>query len=305
MLKFNPTPRPSSDYLDSILGVSHPVLDHGFVRCIDYMGGDAAIVQAARVSYGAGTKHVSEDKSLIRYLLRNKHNSPLEMCEIKYHIKLPIFIARQFIRHRTANVNEYSGRYSVMDSDYYTPASDRLCTQGNLNKQGSGIPLDDSSTEYRIQELREHSDKSFQVYTSLLGGENNPIEGISRELARMVLPVNYYTQWYWKIDLRNLLMFLHLRLDDHAQYEIRAYAEVMASMVQQWVPLTWQAFQDYMQGNVQLSADEAALLSLIIEYERSGSLDKLNRACKEKNITLGRSEEKEFKDKLTLLGISV
>lgn len=226
--------RPHSEELDKILGQPIPVLDHGIIRVVDYMGNDSAVVQAARVSYGTGTKSTREDAGLINYLMRNRHTTPFEMCEIKWHIKLPIFVARQWIRHRTTNVNEYSARYPVLDAEYYIPTSFR--SQDIKNKQGSGADLDLEESERIRQDLIEACDSAYARYLSMLSA------GVSRELARAVLPVNFYTQWYWKIDLHNLLHFLNLRCDEHAQYEIRCYASRMSEIVRMWVPTVHEAW---------------------------------------------------------------
>ena len=238
-----------SEALDAVLGDTYPVLDHGFVRVVDYMGTDASVVQAARVSYGKGTTSKRRDRDLIRYLLKNKHTTPFEMCEIKFHVKLPIFVARQWIRHRTASVNEYSARYSELDNECYVPELDRLQTQDTVNRQGSGDALPLEVADDIHYTLTRTSDESYQHYQDLLE------RGLSRELSRMVLPTNFYTQWYWKIDLWNLLHFLRLRCDLHAQYEIRLYANVIADIVAQWVPDTYEAFKDFLAGSVTLSAD--------------------------------------------------
>ena len=240
------TLRAVSDGLERQLYVAHPVLDHGFVRVVDYMGCDASIVQAARVSYGAGTKQTRGDEGLIRYLMRHRHTTPFEMCEVKLHVKLPIFVARQWIRHRTANVNEYSARYSILDREFYIPDRANLAAQSSQNQQGRGETLSDDEARRVLNILREDSNRSYDNYESLLSTEGK--QGLARELARMNLPANVYTQWYWKIDLHNLLHFISLRIDDHAQYEIRAYAEVVGRIVEQWVPLAWRAFQDYVLG---------------------------------------------------------
>jgi thymidylate synthase (FAD) len=257
---FAPSRRDVSAGLEEKLYTAFPVLDHGFVRVIDYMGTDSAIVQAARVSYGKGTKKTREDEGLIRYLLRHRHTTPFEMCEIKFHIKLPIFIARQWIRHRTANVNEYSGRYSVMDKEFYLPLPEHLAAQSSSNRQGRGDTLQGSEALRALEILESDARKAYAHYEELLNGNeagdifDETKQGLARELARMTLPVNFYTQWYWKIDLHNLMHFLSLRADSHAQYEIRAYADVMLEMVKAWVPLTYQAFMDYRMGAAELSA---------------------------------------------------
>lgn len=254
------TIRATSPALEAMLYKAVPVLDHGFVRVIDYMGTDSAIVQAARVSYGAGTKKVNEDAGLINYLLRHRHTTPFEMCEIKFHIKLPIFIARQWIRHRTANVNEYSGRYSVMDKEFYIPAPEHLAAQSQSNRQGRGDVLEGADAQRVLDILKADSLNAYAHYEEMMnsdeeGNIKDPSKpGLARELARMNLPVNFYTQWYWKIDLHNLMHFLSLRADSHAQFEIRAYANVMLDMLKAWVPITYQAFTDYRVGGANFSA---------------------------------------------------
>ena len=257
------TRRATVPALEEILYEPVSVLDHGFVRTIDYMGDDAAVVQAARVSYGKGTKKVSDDAGLINYLLRHRHTTPFEMCEIKFHIKVPIFIARQWIRHRTANINEYSARYSVLDREFYIPSLDQLASQSTQNHQGRGDVLDGAEANEVLQILKEDSIRNYDHYVEMLNEDpdGNKIDedrnGLARELARMNLTLNAYTQWYWKIDLHNLLHFLSLRADAHAQYEIRVYADAMLETVKRWVPITYEAFQQYRVGGVNLS--EAAL----------------------------------------------
>lgn len=226
--------RPNSPDLDLALGKFFFVLDHGFIRVIDYMGNDAAVVQAARVSYGEGTKTLREDAGLIKYLIKNKHTSPLEACELKLHIKLPIFVARQWIRHRTASVNEYSARYSVVTDDFYIPEQFRQ--QDTKNRQGSSGIFESELNEQMRETLLTQSRLAYQAYQFLLNS------GTARELARTILPVNFYTEWYWKIDLHNLLHFLTLRCDEHAQWEIRQYADVIASLVKLWVPTVYEAW---------------------------------------------------------------
>ena len=254
------TRRAVAPELEKILYEPLKVLDHGFVRVVDYMGDDAAIVQAARVSYGKGTKQVSQDKGLIHYLMRHWHTTPFEMCEIKFHIKLPIFIARQWIRHRTANVNEYSARYSIMDKEFYIPAAEQLAPQSKINNQGRGAATLSAAESARVLEiLKGDSEMVYRHYQELMGQESetlageNDRQGIARELARMNLTLNYYTQWYWKIDLHNLMHFLRLRADSHAQYEIRAYADVMCEVMKKWVPLAYGAFEEYRLGAANIS----------------------------------------------------
>lgn len=256
------TPRPTlravAPGIEAHLYRAHQVLDHGFVRVIDYMGDDAAIVQAARVSYGAGTKHVSNDEGLIRYLMRHWHSSPFEMCEIKLHVKLPVFVARQWIRHRTANVNEYSARYSILDREFYIPAPDQLAAQSIVNNQGRGAMLEGAEAARVLDLLKSDAGRAFDHYEQMLSQEGQ--QGLARELARMNLPMNTFTQWYWKTDLHNLFHFLRLRADAHAQYEIRVYADAIAAVVRDWVPLACAAFEDYRMGGVNLSAKSVAAL---------------------------------------------
>jgi thymidylate synthase (FAD) len=254
------TRRPTVPALEAMLFQALPVLDHGFVRVIDYMGDDAAIVQAARVSYGRGTKRVQEDAGLIRYLMRHRHSTPFEMCEIKYHVKLPIFVARQWIRHRTANVNEYSARYSILDREFYIPEPRHLAAQSTVNRQGRGEILTGDDAARVLDILRDDAMRTYDHYAEMLnedetGAARDPGRpGLARELARMNLTLNTYTQWYWKTDLHNLLHFLSLRADAHAQYEIRVYADEMLRTVEAWVPLACQAFRDYRLGAATLSA---------------------------------------------------
>jgi thymidylate synthase (FAD) len=241
-----------------------PVLDHGFVRVIDYMGDDAAVVQAARVSYGRGTRKISEDEGLIRYLMRHWHSTPFEMCEIKYHVKLPIFVARQWIRHRTANVNEYSARYSIMDKEFYIPAAENLAAQAVDNRQGRGAVLEGEDAARVLALLRQDAEQTYAHYEEMLDEDGI---GLARELARMNLTLNTYTQWYWKTDLHNLFHFLRLRADAHAQYEIRVYAEAMLETVQAWVPLCCAAFRDYRLGAVTFSAKMLEILRRMLGGE--------------------------------------
>ena len=264
------TRRPTVPELEAMLFRALPVLDHGFVRVIDYMGDDAAIVQAARVSYGAGTRRVSEDAGLIRYLMRHRHSTPFEMCEIKYHVKLPIFVARQWIRHRTANVNEYSARYSILDREFYIPELRHLAAQSASNRQGSGAPLAADEAERVLALLREDAARCHDHYAQMLneGPERDPARsGLARELARMNLTLNTYTQWYWKSDLHNLFHFLALRADPHAQHEIRVYAAEIMQTVRAWVPMAFQAFEDYRLNAVTLSAQMLAVVRRMLAGE--------------------------------------
>jgi thymidylate synthase (FAD) len=241
--------------LEEVLYEPLPVLDHGFVRVVDYMGDDAAVVQAARVSYGSGTKSIRSDAGLIRYLMRHRHSTPFEMCEIKLHVKLPIFVARQWIRHRTANVNEYSARYSVLDREFYLPDAAGVAQQSASNRQGRGTALAPEAAAAVRGRMEDHAGAAFDLYDALLGGDERGEggEGLARELARTVLPLSAYTQWYWKIDLHNLLHFIALRADPHAQAEIRAYAEVLLDLLRRWVPVTAEAFRDYRLEGASLS----------------------------------------------------
>ena len=280
--KVKKTLRVTSPSLESILYKPFKVLDSGFIRVIDYMGDDSAIVQSARVSYGEGTKKVSNDKGLIRYLMKNWHTTPFEMCEIKFHIKLPIFIARQWIRHRTANVNEYSARYSILDKEFYIPKPEHMSTQSTTNKQGRGSNLSKKDTEKFIKILKDDADRNYKHYENMLN-ENQSGKiiddnkaGLTRELARINLTLNTYTQWYWKIDLHNLLHFLYLREDSHAQYEIQAYAEIILNkIVKRWVPHTYSAFKEFQLESYNLSKTaieviKKKLQGKKISYEKSG-----------------------------------
>ena len=245
------TRRVVSQGMEDHLYTAYPVLDHGFVRVIDYMGDDNAITQAARVSYGKGTKAVSNDEGLIRYLMRHWHSTPFEMCEVKFHIKLPVFVARQWIRHRTANVNEYSARYSILDREFYIPAPEHINAQSVVNNQGRGQVLEGEEAQRVLEILKADSTRCYDNYEAMISQDGQ--DGLARELARMNLPANVYTQWYWKVDLHNLFHFLRLRADAHAQYEIRVYAELMCDLVKDWVPFAYSAFEDYRMGGANLS----------------------------------------------------
>ncbi|MDT8343473.1 MAG: FAD-dependent thymidylate synthase [Thermohalobaculum sp.] len=260
-----PTLRTVADGLEARLYDAVPVLDHGFVRVIDYMGDDAAIVQAARVSYGQGTKAARDDAGLIRYLMRHWHSTPFEMCEIKLHVKLPVFVARQWIRHRTANVNEYSARYSILDREFYIPAPEHLAAQSAANHQGRGATLEGEEAARVLEILKSDAGRAYDHYQAMLAQDGQ--QGLARELARMNLPANIYTQWYWKIDLHNLMHFLRLRADAHAQFEIRVYAEAICDLVRAWVPATYAAFEDYRLGAVQFSATAMACLRRMLAGE--------------------------------------
>lgn len=268
------TRRATVPALEDILYEALPVLDHGFVRLVDYMGDDSSIVQAARVSYGKGTKHVTQDAGLIKYLMRHWHSTPFEMCEIKFHVKLPIFIARQWIRHRTANVNEYSARYSVLDNEFYMPEQQHLCAQSKINNQGRGEVLTGAEAAHVLNLLREDALRNYSHYEEMLNCDQSgnvldeSRDGLARELARMNLSLNFYTQWYWKIDLHNFMHFLRLRADSHAQYEIRAYADLMTDILKKWVPLAYDAFVEYRQGGGHLSKTGLEVVKRMIQGEK-------------------------------------
>jgi thymidylate synthase (FAD) len=281
------TLRPTVPALEALLFHAVPVLDHGFVRVIDYMGDDSAIVQAARVSYGRGTRRVQEDAGLIRYLMRHRHTTPFEMCEIKFHVKLPIFVARQWIRHRTASVNEISARYSILDKEFYLPAPENLAAQAVINRQGRGDVLEGAEAAYVLDTLKSDAERTYASYAAMLNEGNNADpsrQGLARELARMNLTLNTYTQWYWKTNLHNLFHFLSLRADPHAQYEIRVYADEMMRMVDAWVPVAAAAFRDYRLGAVTLSAQMVTAVKRMLAGE----------AVTQENSGLNRREWVEF-----------
>ena len=275
----NQTKRVTVPELEKILYEAIPILDHGFIRVVDYMGDDTSIVQAARVSYGKGTKKVSTDSGLIKYLMRHWHTTPFEMCEIKYHVKLPIFIARQWIRHRTANVNEYSARYSILDKEFYLPEPAHLAAQSISNRQGRGEVLEGDQAKEVLGLLKKDAEKTYNDYEMMLNerfdgttiDENK--KGLARELARMNLTLNTYTQWYWKTDLLNLMNFLRLRADSHAQYEIRTYADTMLDTLKKWVPITYESFMDYRVGGTEVSAKGKLIIQKLIKGENVNAED--------------------------------
>src|SRR6516165_2745710 len=260
--------------LEEILYKPQQVLDSGFIRVVDYMGDDAAVVQAARVSYGRGTRKVSQDQGLVNYLMRHRHTTPFEMCEIKYHVKLPIFVARQWIRHRTATVNEYSARYSILDKEFYIPAPEHLAVQATTNRQGRGAAIDGEAAQRALDLLRRDAEAAYAGYAELINEDASgaPIDprrpGLARELARINLSLGFYTQWYWKIDLHNLLHFLSLRADPHAQYEIRAYAEVILDTLKRWVPMAHAAFLEYRMNAALISATGLAVIRRLLKGEQ-------------------------------------
>lgn len=274
-----------------------PVLDYGFVGLVDSMGDDSAIVQAARVSYGAGTKQVQDDRNLIRYLMRHEHTTPFEMCEVKFHIKLPIFVMRQLVRHRTASINEYSARYSVLTDEFYIPELEQLQKQSTTNKQGREESNWDVEAKEKLQQrFRLFFDMNYSDYEQLLE------EGMARELARSVLPVSGYTELYWKANLKNFLHMARLRMDGHAQWEIQEYARAMYDLVKPLFPEACQAFEDYAVNSVKFSKREFELLKQLLNLSRfedmiSNHGDEKNLA---KNFDLGQRELNEFKAKLGL-----
>jgi thymidylate synthase (FAD) len=292
------TRRATVPALEEILYEPFPVLDHGFVRGVDYMGDDSAIVQAARVSYGSGTKQVREDAGLINYLMRHRHTTPFEMCEIKYHVKLPVFVARQWIRHRTANVNEYSARYSILDREFYIPAPEHLAAQSASNRQGRGDLLEGAEADRVLEILKADSARCYEHYEEMLNARPDATEidpnrqGLARELARMNLPLNVYTQWYWKVDLFNLLRFLSLRADAHAQYEIRAYATAMLETLERWVPITYEAFVNHVLRGVTLSGRALEVVKRMLAGEQVAQADSglSKREWRELMTDLGRLE---------------
>jgi len=299
--QFEDLTRPVSEELDKVLGKSFPVLDDGFVRVIDYMGTDASIVQAARVSYGAGTKLVSEDCGLIRYLLRHRHTTPFEMCELKLHVRVPMDCWRQWIRHRMASVNEYSTRYSVAIDAFRTTPHDEWRTQSDVNKQGSGAFIEAGlGANLSAAEAKLHS-LCKKTYDDRLAN------GVAREQARKDLPLSTYTEAYWKIDLHNLLHFLALRMDSHAQYEIREYARIIGEeIVNKWVPYTWEAFLDYRFNSMHLSEMEVDILALLGTGQKAEVLDLLyeRKWLRDQDAKIKESREaKEFKVKLTKIGV--
>ncbi|OWV96921.1 FAD-dependent thymidylate synthase [Rhizobium sp. R72] len=273
------TRRVVSEGVEQILYEAIPVLDSGFVRVIDYMGDDGAVVQAARVSYGRGTRKVSEDRALINYLLRHWHTTPFEMAEIKFHVKMPIFVARQWIRHRMASVNEYSARYSVLDREFYVPAPEQLAAQSAQNRQGRGEIVGPEEAERVLRLIKGDAERNYDHYLDMLNhneeGErvDEDRKGLARELARMNLSLNYYTQWYWKTDLHNLMNFLRLRADPHAQYEIRVYAEAILEIMKKWVPATYEAFVEHRLEAATFSGEALKALRRMLAGEKIGRAD--------------------------------
>ena len=292
-----PMTRPVVPEADREIGVKHPVLTHGYVVLVDYMGNDAAIVQAARVSYGRGTKAVRDDRGLIRYLMRHRHTTPFEMVEFKFLVRLPIFVARQWIRHRMASVNEYSARYSVVPDEYELPPADEVRHQSTRNRQGRGDPLPPEVVEQFRSDLDRVSKEAYAAYSRAIEA------GVARETARLLLPVAYYTQWYWKIDLWNLFHFLSLRLDPHAQEEIRLYAAELSRLARLVAPVAYEAFEEFTLSGLSLSRREQLAVRALLDGQTPEA------ACDAAGLPLTREDGKpmttgegvEFLEKLTRL----
>lgn len=302
------TKRPISEGAEKWLGVPIPCLDHGFVYLVDYLGNDQAIEQAARVSYGSGTRRRLETEGLIRYLRRHNHTTPFEMVEVKFHAKMPIFVARQWVRHRTANINEYSGRYSILDKEFYVPEPEVLAVQSTTNRQGRGevIPVEYAQDVRKL--IIEDAGRQYDHYEYFLNdqGDGQPkdpgLPMLARELSRMGLGLNFYTQWYWKIDLHNFMHFSRLRMDSHAQYEVRVYADAMALIAKDAFPIAWQAFEDYELNARKFTGPELEILSVLLKDKVRFNPDEM--AVQAKNLGLtNRRECAEMIEKMKALGI--
>lgn len=289
--------RPTVEAADREIGIRHPLLGHGFVVLVDYMGNDAAIVQAARVSYGQGTKTVRDDRGLIRYLLRHRHTTPFEMVELKFLVRLPIFVARQWIRHRSASVNEYSARYSVIPDEFEVPPVEEVRHQSSRNRQGRGELLPGPVVERFRTDLEKVSREAYEAYSRALEA------GVARETARLVLPVAYYTQWYWKVNLWNLFHFLSLRLDPHAQEEIRLYAAEVARLGRLVCPVAFEAFDEFVLGGVSLGRREQVAVRRLLEgaTPEVACLDAELPLTREDGRPMSSGEGVEFLDKLARL----
>lgn len=257
------TNRNTIENIDEIITKQYPILDYGFVTVVDYMGCDADIANAARVSYGNGTKTINQDEGLIRYLMRHRHTTPFEMCEIKLHLKMPIFVARQWMRHRTANINEISARYSIINDEYYIPSEDRMAEQSKINNQGSGDILNQDVAKNCQNEMRNQCSTAFEKYELLINEAQ-----LARELSRTILPQSTYTEFFWKIDLHNLLHFCSLRADSHAQYEIRVYAMKILEIIKLWVPITYQAFMDFRLNSISFSQNDLGIIKNFLSHEK-------------------------------------
>jgi thymidylate synthase (FAD) len=305
----NETKRPISPGAEKRIGEVLPVLDHGFVYLVDYMGNDQSVEQAARVSYGLGTRKMSATRELIRYLYRHEHTTPSEMVEFKFHAKMPIFVARQWVRHRTASINEYSGRYSILDKEFYIPEPEAIAAQSTTNRQGRGDVVDPKQAEVVRKMLIDDASRNYEHYEFMLNddGKGGPADPgrdmLARELARIDLTLNSYTQWYWKTDLHNLFHFLHLRADPHAQYEIRVYAEAMLGILKDAVPIAYEAFEDYELYAIKLSRPEQkVLLGLMEGKDVKFSSDEILEMSKNSGIT-NKTELSEVLEKFKNLGL--
>lgn len=306
--EMNETRRPISIGAERHIGEVIPVLDHGFVYLVDYMGDDHAIEQAARVSYGIGTRKVSETRGLIRYLMRHDHTTPFEMVEYKFHAKMPIFVARQWVRHRTANINEYSARYSILEKEFYVPEPGAIAAQSTTNRQGRGEVVDPAQAEFVRQLIFDDSVRNHEHYELILNddGKGNPVDPsrdlVARELSRIGLSLNFYTQWYWKIDAHNLFHFLRLRKDEHAQWEIRQYADAMGTIVQDSLPLAWEAFVDYQLEALKLSKQEKEVVATLVKERGGFTREEVLSTAKVVGIT-GKGELEETIEKFTKMGL--
>lgn len=303
------TRRPTSDGAEKWLGIPIPCLNYGFVYLVDYMGNDQAIEQAARVSYGSGTRRLSETVGLIRYLRRHDHTTPFEMVELKFHAKMPIFVARQWVRHRTANINEYSGRYSILDKEFYVPEPEILAEQSTNNRQGrKGEAVPAEYAEEVRQLIIEDASRQYDHYEQLLNddGTGKPKDQeqpmLARELSRMGLGLNFYTQWYWKIDLHNFMHFERLRMDAHAQYEIRVYADAMAQIAKDVFPIAWQAFEDYEFNARKFTGPELSILSGLLATVPRFNPGEVTEQAKSLGLT-NKRELDEMMEKFKVLGI--
>lgn len=280
-----------------------PVLDHGFVYLVDYMGSDEAVEQAARVSYGTGTRKTNETRGLLRYLLRNDHTTPFEMAEVKFHAKMPIFVARQWVRHRTANINEYSARYSILKDEFYLPQSEVVSVQSTNNKQGRGETINPRLSKIVKEKMKDIYSSSSHLYNDLINPEGE--FKVARELSRVVLPLSTYTEWYWKIDLHNLLHFLRLRLDQHAQYEIRVYAQAMAKIIKDAFPLTWEAFEDYKLDSLRITKPEKEIIVKLLKKKKiKFTEEEIIKTAESLGLT-NKREITEAKDKIMELDLTI
>ena len=278
-----------------------PVLDHGFVYLVDYMGSDEAVEQAARVSYGTGTRKTNETRGLLRYLLRNDHTTPFEMAEVKFHAKMPIFVARQWVRHRTANINEYSARYSILKDEFYLPQSEVVSVQSTNNKQGRGETINPKLSKIVKEKMKDIYSSSSHLYNDLINPEGE--FKVARELSRVVLPLSTYTEWYWKIDLHNLLHFLRLRLDQHAQYEIRVYAQAMAKIIKDAFPITWEAFEDYKLDSLRITKPEKEIIVKLLKKKKiKFTEEEIIKVAESLGLT-NKRETSEAKEKILKLNL--